>query len=169
MVTVRAARPDDETALLPVHLATWTDQVSPGPPPDPTEPLLDAASLPDVLVAEDDGVAGYVRLHQPGPMPSHAHVLVINGLAVDPAQQGRGIGRALVLAAVEEAARRGARKVSLRVLAPNARARALYASCGFTVEGVLRREFRLAGTDVDDVLMARYLDPGAGARVEPQD
>ena len=44
------------------------------------------------------------------------------------------------------------------MLATNAKARALYASCGFTVEGVLRQEFRLDGHDVDDLLLARYLD-----------
>jgi RimJ/RimL family protein N-acetyltransferase len=41
------------------------------------------------------------------------------------------------------------------VLGPNAAARALYESCGFTVEGVLREEFLLDGQYVDDVLMAR--------------
>ena len=91
-VTVRPARAEDEVALRPVHLATWTSDVSPGPDPDPDEPVFDAASLPDVLVAEDDAVLGYVRLHQPGPLPSHAHVLVVNGLAVAPARQGEGIG-----------------------------------------------------------------------------
>jgi ribosomal protein S18 acetylase RimI-like enzyme len=159
VILVRPARPEDESALRPIHLVTWTADVSPGPDPDPSEPVLDDETLPDVLVAEDDGrVLGYVRLDQPIPLPSHAHVLVINGLAVDPARQGGGIGRLLIEAAVDEARRRGATKLSLRVLEPNARARALYASCGFTVEGVLRREFRLNGEDVDDLLMARFLD-----------
>lgn len=68
----------------------------------------------------------------------------------------------LVAAAVDEARRRGARKVSLRVLAPNARARSLYEACGFLVEGVLHHEFRLNDKYVDDLYMARYLDD-AGA------
>ena len=104
-VTVRPARASDEAALLPIHLATWTADVSPGPDPDPSEPVLDEATLPDVLVAEEDRVLGYVRLNQPGPLPSHAHVLVINGLAVDPARQGSGVGRVLIGAAVDEARR----------------------------------------------------------------
>jgi GNAT superfamily N-acetyltransferase len=161
VLVVRAARIEDEAALRPIHLATWTADVSPGPDPDPSEPVFDGATLADVLVAEDDGrVLGYVRLHQPGPLPSHAHVLVVNGLAVDPARQGGGTGRALIEAAVDEARRRGARKLGLRVLAPNAKARRLYASCGFAVEGVLRGEFRLNGEDVDDLFMARFLDAG---------
>lgn len=58
---------------------------------------------------------------------------------------------------IAEARRRGAQKLSLRVLAPNGAARRLYESCGFTVEGVLREEFFLDGRYVDDVLMARRL------------
>lgn len=161
MLVVRPARPEDEEVLRPIHLATWTADVSPGPDPDPSELVFDEATRADVLVAEaDDRVLGYIRLHQSGPLPSHAHVLVINGLAVDPARQSGGTGRALIEAAVDEARRRGARKLSLRVLAPNARARRLYESCGFTVEGVLRGEFRLNGEDVDDLFMARFLDVG---------
>lgn len=161
MLSIRPARPDDEAALLPIHLATWTADVSPGATPDPSEPLLEAETLGDVLVSEMDGVvSGYVRLNQPGPMPSHAHVLVINGLAVDPERQGNGLGRRLIAAALDEARSRGARKVSLRVLASNARARRLYKACGFTVEGVLRREFLLNDEYVDDVFMARYLNDG---------
>ncbi|MCW2500750.1 MAG: acetyltransferase [Frankiales bacterium] len=148
--------------LLPIHFATWTADVSPGPTPAPSEALLDVESIADVLVAEEEGVvSGYVRLNQPGPLPSHAHVLVINGLAVAPARQGSGIGRRLMASALEEARSRGARKVSLRVLAPNARARRLYEACGFSIEGVLRGEFLLNGEYVDDVVMAAYLDAGA--------
>lgn len=142
-----------------IRLATWTTTVSPGPPPEPTEPLLDAETFRDVLVAEHDGaLRGYVRVSRAGSLPSQAHVRVINGLVVDPERQGSGVGRRLIEAAVEEAERRGARKVTLRVLATNTRARALYESCGFVVEGTLRGEFVLNGEYVDDLLMAREVD-----------
>ena len=160
MLTVRRARRDDEAALLQIDVATWTADVSPAPTPDPPTPFFqDGPALDDVLVAEQDGaVVGYVQVHQPGPLPSHEHVLMIDGLAVAPERQHRGAGRALVLAALAEARARGARKVSLRVLAPNARARRLYESCGFVEEGVLRGEFFLQGRFVDDVLLACSLD-----------
>jgi RimJ/RimL family protein N-acetyltransferase len=61
------------------------------------------------------------------------------------------------VASVERARGRGARKLALRVLGTNVRARQLYQSCGFLVEGVLRAEFFLAGHYVDDVLMAHSL------------
>ncbi|CAM5550048.1 hypothetical protein SVIOM74S_02801 [Streptomyces violarus] len=93
------------------------------------------------------------QLRQPGP----GHVRRIQGLAVSEEVRGRGVGRALVRAAVDEARRRGARRLTLRVLAHNTPARGLYEAEGFVVEGILPEEFLLDGTYVDDVLMGRSL------------
>jgi ribosomal protein S18 acetylase RimI-like enzyme len=111
-----------------------------------------------VLVAVVDGqVAGYVTLKPATELRASDHVLHITGFAVDEALRRRGVGRALMEAAIDEARRRGARRLTLRVLASNLGARRLYERCGFVVEGVLRGEFHLDGEDVDDVLMARAL------------
>ncbi len=111
-----------------------------------------------MIVAVDDGrVIGYVRLHEASALASTRHVLRVNGIAVDPARQRRGTGRALIEAAVLEARRRGARRLTLRVLGANEAARRLYEACGFEVEGILRGEFFLNGAYVDDVFMAREL------------
>ena len=162
---VRPARAADGRDLARIDLATWSPATSPAPPP--AEPaaytFFDERTTPaDVLVAELDGaVAGYVKLRPVTPLPAHAHVLLIGGLAVDPALHGHGAGRALLDAAVREARARGARKVTLRVLGSNARARRLYERCGFVVEGVLEREFLLDEAYVDDVFMALHLTAGA--------
>jgi RimJ/RimL family protein N-acetyltransferase len=63
-------------------------------------------------------------------------------------------------AAATEARARGARRLTLRVLAHNEAARRLYDRSGYIVEGVLRGEFRLDGEYVDDVLMALDLTSG---------
>lgn len=159
MIEIRAARPDDATTLAAIDAAAWTTANSPAGLPTQARPFFRPEENPaDTLVAVCDGVVvGYAKLRNALPVPSHAHVLEINGLAVDPEAAGQGIGRALVEAAVVEAARRGARKVSLRVLGANAVARRLYARCGFVEEGVLRAEFLLDGRYVDDVFMARFL------------
>lgn len=159
MITTRAAREGDEAALAKLDERTWTPAVSPAPAPPAGTPFFDGGTRPaDVLVAEHDGVvAGYVRLGEGSGIPAHRHVLVIDGLAVDPDRRRLGIAGRLVEAAVAEAGLRGARKVTLRVLGPNAGARRVYERCGFVVEGVLRGEFRIDGADVDDVLMARSL------------
>lgn len=113
----------------------------------------------DVLVAELDGsIAGYLKLGAPTALSANRHVLEVQGLAVSPAHQRRGVARGLLAAAVEEARSRGARRLTLRVLATNERARRLYASAGFETEGMLKREFVIKGEYVDDVLMAMRLD-----------
>ena len=68
-----------------------------------------------------------------------------------------GAGRALVEAAVADARRRGARKLTLRVFAANAGARRLYEAAGFEVE--VRESDLYIG--VQDVVST---DPGAGGR-----
>ena len=64
------------------------------------------------------------------------------------------MGKGLLVAAIEEARARGARRLTLRVLGHNDAARRLYESAGFVVEGVQRGEFFLDGEYRDDVLMA---------------
>lgn len=81
----------------------------------------------------------------------------IQGLVVAESARGRGVARALLRAAVERARAEGARRITLRVLGHNAPARALYASEGFAVEGVLPGELLIDGQYVDDVLMGRSL------------
>lgn len=159
-MVVRTASATDEDELRRIDRATWTSLSSPGPKPPDEAPFFDERTSPeDVLVAELDGVvAGFVRLQPATPLPASSHALTINGIAVDPPLQCRGVGRALVDAAVAEARRRGARRLTLRVLAHNAAARRLYEACGFEVEGILRGEFLLDGDYVDDVLMALALE-----------
>lgn len=156
-VAVRPARPDDEGPLARIDRATWTWLTSPAPPPPAGQPFFGAGTRPeDVLVAELDGaVAGYARVGHPTSLAASRHVLMVTGVAVDPGLQGLGVGRALMDGVHVEARRRGARKLSLRVLADNEAARRLYERAGYEVEGVLRGEFHLDGRDVDDVLMAR--------------
>jgi len=165
-IVIRAARSEDDTALRDLDLATWSWDVSPAPAPPRTRPFFAPEDDPaDVLVAVDgEALAGYVRLGPALPLESSRHVLEVKGLAVGPAHVRRGIGRALIEAAVQEATARRARRLTLRVLGPNVGARALYAACGFVEEGRLHEEFLLAGRYVDDVLMARDLTEAVAGR-----
>jgi ribosomal protein S18 acetylase RimI-like enzyme len=155
---IRPARREDGPAMVRLDQVTWAPTVTPGPPVPDDRDMFERREPADHLVAELGGrVVGYIALGHPTPLDSSRHVWEVQGLAVDPDAAGRGIGRALVEAAVEEVRRRGGRKVSLRVLGPNDPARRLYARCGFEVEGTLRGEFLLDGEPVDDVLMAVHL------------
>lgn len=67
-------------------------------------------------------------------------------LAVDPEQRRRGIGSALLRAAMDRAASLGAVAMFLEVAVTNKAARAMYAAHGFTEAGV-RRHYYTDGTD----------------------
>ncbi|MGW3652321.1 N-acetyltransferase family protein [Streptomyces sp. NPDC000878] len=158
---VRLALPDDEDVLGRLDRATWSTlhSVTPRARP-PYTPFFQETSEPGdhlVAVAGDGLVVGYVKLARPTPLASNAHVRQIQGLAVADEARGLGVGRLLIRAAVAEARRRGALRLSLRVLGHNTPARRLYESEGFVVEGIQPREFLLDGEFVDDVLMGREL------------
>ncbi len=118
-------------------------------------------SPPEVhLVAEINGrIAGYLRLKPMTKLPENAHVLGIFGLAVTPAARRRGVAAALLTAAEDQARAQGAAKLSLRVLSTNDSAIRLYERQGFQHEGLLRGEFIISGSYVDDVLMAKQVRP----------
>lgn len=155
---IRAALPDDEEELSHLDRVTWSPlhAVMPRPQP-PYPPFFTERHAPeDHLVAElNRRIVGYVRLGLATPLACNAHVRQIQGLAVADEARGRGVGRALIRAAIEETRRRGARRLTLRVLRHNTPARRLYESEGFVVEGVLPEEFFLDGEYVDDVFMGR--------------
>ncbi|MEU6015576.1 GNAT family protein [Streptomyces sp. NPDC047515] len=164
---VRPAALSDEAALCELDRSTWSTlhAVMPRPQP-PYEPFFDDRHKPeDFLVAEAENeagevrLAGYTRLVPPTPLACNTHVRQIQGLAVADWARGRGVARALLRAAFAAARGDGANRMTLRVLAHNAPARALYEAEGFVVEGVLPGEFFLNGRYVDDVMMGRSLAP----------
>lgn len=157
-VRVRPATTDDGDRIVALDRVTFSQAVSPGERPAGTADAFARVDPADVLVAEAAGsVVGYLALGHPTPLASNAHVWQVQALAVDPDHGRQGIGRALLRAAAAEATRRGGTRLTLRVLATNPSARALYEAEGFVVEGVLHGEFVLDGAPVDDVLMARAL------------
>ncbi|MEU6983779.1 GNAT family N-acetyltransferase [Streptomyces sp. NPDC046324] len=159
---IRRALAADGDALAELDRATWSPLHAVLPPPEPPyEPFFDDRHRPeDYLVAQrGPEVVGYLRLVPPTPLACNAHVRQIQGLAVAESARGLGVARALLRAAFEETRRQGCARITLRVLGHNKPARALYASEGFVVEGVLPGEFFLGGAYVDDVLMGRSVTP----------
>jgi RimJ/RimL family protein N-acetyltransferase len=121
-----------------------------------------AGSLRIMADPGDGTVVGEVVLwREIGERLRHGATL---GISVHPEWQGAGLGRRLMSAAMDwaRAAEDCPRRVELRVLADNARARSLYAAFGFTVEGVRRQAVRRPdGSYVDEVLMAVLLPAAA--------
>jgi [ribosomal protein S18]-alanine N-acetyltransferase len=101
-------------------------------------------TAPDGGDGDGDRLVGYAGLgFVAGPPHAEAE---IHTIAVDPAHQRRGVGRALLreLLAVADAARA---TVFLEVRTDNDAARAMYEAEGFHVVGLRRRYYRPSGAD----------------------
>lgn len=90
--------------------------------------------------------------------PRGAEQADVQTVAVADRARRRGLGRALVLALVAEAGRRGARELFLEVRADNPAAQALYAALGF--EQVGRRARYYQPDDVDALVMRLDIPEG---------
>ena len=134
---IRRARPDERLDLEGIQrrastaLPEYREQLEAHP---------DAIDLPaepiergQVLVAEiDDRIAGFaVVLETDGTAE-------LDGLFVEPDLWRRGIGSALVEAAIHEARRRG---LSLLTVVAGPSAKDFYERCGFAVEGPAETRF----------------------------
>ncbi|MEY9215216.1 ribosomal protein S18-alanine N-acetyltransferase [Thermobifida halotolerans] len=114
--------------------------------------LRDELAQPDrhYLVARDDGgrIVGYAGLRAVPPEGD------VQTMAVAPDRWGRGIGRTLLSALLDEARRRGISAVFLEVRSDNPRAQDLYRRFGFTEIGV--RPGYYVGADA---VVMRRLEP----------
>ncbi len=75
------------------------------------------------------------------------------GVALD--ERGKGVGKALIQAAVAKAHARGLSRIELTVHSENQVAQSLYRSVGFVHEGTLRKAWYLDGQNFDVHLMAK--------------
>ena len=90
----------------------------------------------------DDTLIGYGGISRLGRTPPFEYE--IHTIGVDPAYQGRGIGRRMLDELLNIAA---GGVVHLEVRTDNATAIALYRSVGFTEVGLRRRYYRISGAD----------------------
>jgi ribosomal protein S18 acetylase RimI-like enzyme len=108
------------------------------------------------LVWEEGGrIVGEIHASCPG-IAALSHLLTDLTIAVAPAAQGRGVGRGLFQALLDEVARNMPHisRVELFARVSNERARALYRSLGFVEEGRLRgRVNNSLGVAEDDTVM----------------
>lgn len=111
---------------------------------------------PQFVALVDGGVVGWCDiLPIDRPVKSHGGVL---GLGILPEHRGRGIGTALIEAALAGARACGLTRVELVVRQRNARAIALYERLGFAHEGAKRNAVRIDGAYEDAICMALLLE-----------
>jgi ribosomal protein S18 acetylase RimI-like enzyme len=157
---VRARLASDTRAVRRVARAAWRATYGPIAPPGfiglvlrrgyarerLVEGLVDRRR--DALVAWRDGrVVGYADLYETAPGRCE-----LRRLYVDPPAQAAGVGRALLGAAVDAAARRGASRVDVAVDRANASAVSWYERRGFVRCGA--SAFEAGGWSRPQVLLA---------------
>lgn len=139
---VRHASPDDpqEVARLFYDFQNEFSEPTPEVPVliERYKELLRSGEMMVLLVG--DGPAGFAQLRFRPSIYTGALDAYLEELYVVPAMRGRGLGRVLLEAAMEEARGRGATHMDLGTSEEDVRARALYESAGFT-----NREGKLDG------------------------
>lgn len=166
MTTVRRATPNDASALVELaenvgrEEGRWILGTGPWRPvADERRYLRTIQGYADaaVFVAEDgDRIVGRLSLSR-DPHPASRHVADL-GLMVAVSHRRRGVGTALLEAAVVWARETGVRKLELHVFPWNEPALALYGNFGFDREGYRKRHYERGGELVDAILMAYFLD-----------
>lgn len=166
-VQIRRATPADAAALV-AHIKAMVSEPVRTAPLDPDEvmgveqerALIEQFAGSDraiLLVAEDAGeLVGELTLRAISPRRALRHVASL-GMSVKASHRRRGIGRALLEAAIEWARGAGITRIELYVFADNAPAIALYEASGFQHEGRRRNFVRFDDRHVDDLVMARLL------------
>lgn len=122
-------------------------------PPVDVEARAASWSLEGDFVAEVDGeVVGSIHVHASG------HGFGEIGMMVAKDRRGRGVGTALMEAAIDWARERGLHKLSLTVFAHNEPALALYRKLGFVEEGRRLRHYRRRSGELwDGIDMGLFL------------
>lgn len=162
---------DSRESDLPAITEIYADAVVNGTasfeltPPDAAGMAARRAALIEggypYLVAERAGaVLAYAYAGPYRPRPAYG-ATVENSIYAAPAARGQGVGRALLARLVAEAEARGFRQM-IAVIgdSENHASRALHASLGFELVGVLRSVGWKHGRWLDSVLMQRPLGEG---------
>jgi ribosomal protein S18 acetylase RimI-like enzyme len=153
---VRRARSEDarELAELFAAVAEERDGIATEPPVDiDVRTGQFAASITGTIVAAAAGVIV-------GSLHVEASRFGVGELGMQVAQpwRGRGVGSALLAAAIEKAREEGLHKLSLEVFPHNDAAIALYRKFGFVEEGRRAKHYRRASGELwDSIVMGRLL------------
>jgi RimJ/RimL family protein N-acetyltransferase len=145
---IRPAREEDRVPLAVVFaaVAEERDGIATEPPVD-IEERAAGWQLDGTIVAVGDGeIVGSIHVGK------SRHGFGDIGMAVARDWRGRGVGSALLAAAIEWARSEGLHKLSLAVFPHNEAGIALYRKFGFVEEGRLVKQFRRQSGELWDAL-----------------
>ncbi len=126
-----------------------------------------AKGLPWIVAERDGQVLGYAYGNHFRPRPAYRFAIE-DSIYLDPAAQGKGIGRLLLGELIARCEAAGGRQM-FAVIGDSANAGSIgvHRACGFTDVGVMRSAGWKFGRWLDVVIMQRAL--AAGSATEPQE
>ena len=160
---VEPATPGDARSVAQVHVQAWqaayagvlSDEYLASLSVDKRETMWREAiekQTPELLVARVEGsVVGWVSFDASRDKGAAADSGEIWALYVNPPHWASGVGRQLWLRARERLSQRGFKRVTLWVLAANARAIRFYEAAGFAPEPETAKDFTLGGRLVQEL------------------
>ncbi|HEX3733350.1 MAG TPA: GNAT family N-acetyltransferase [Trebonia sp.] len=148
---VRPALAGDATAMAELFAAVAgeRDGIATEPPVDIDKQAAQFARTVggSVVAVADDQIIGMINVE------ASRHGFGEIGMLVDRGWRGRGVGSALLQAAVGLAREQGLHKLCLEVFAHNTAAIGLYRKCGFVGEGRRARQYRRASGELRDSIV----------------
>jgi L-amino acid N-acyltransferase YncA len=162
MISIREAEAPDAEAICAIYnqgiedrVATLeTEQRTPG---ERRQWLASRGPRHPVVVAEAEArIVGWGSLNSFNPRPVYDHVADFS-VYVERSWRGRGVGRALLAALIEQARALAYHKLVLAAFPFNDQGVRLYERAGFRHVGVYKEQGRLDGRWVDIVVMEKLL------------
>jgi phosphinothricin acetyltransferase len=164
MTNIRLAQVTDAAAIAAIYNQGIAErgatfETIPRTVADLEERLADVGRYP-LLVAEDSGgrVLGWAGLSSYRSRECYAGIAEFS-IYLDCTARGRGVGRRLLTALADTAARRSFWKLVSRIFPFNAASRALCRACGFREVGTYEKHARLDGEWLDVIIVERSLLP----------
>ena len=163
---IRPMRESDADAVLRIYQAGMDGGLASFETTAPEWTAFDAGRLPDhraVAVADSGAVLGWVAVSAVSSRCAYAGV-VEHSVYVDPASQGRGVGRALLDALIASTEDAGIWTIQSGVFPENTASLALHERAGFRVVGIRERIGRHAtqGNRWRDVVLIERRSPLVG-------
>jgi L-amino acid N-acyltransferase YncA len=158
VVRIRSMRAEDADAVLAIYQAGLDGGHASFETAAPAWDGFDAGKLPDHRFVAADPVTGvllgWVAVSAMSTRPVYAGV-VEHSVYVDPAAQGRGVGRALLDALIGSTEAAGIWTIQSGIFRENAASLALHTAAGFRVVGTRERIGRHHGHWRDVILIER--------------
>ena len=157
---IRPMELEDIEQVVALENQTWDTFNTPASLPITTKDKIikNFENRTHYLVAEENqDILGVLDYHTYYPFPSGHHVVTF-GIAVSEKARGQGIGHKLIQTFFDMAKADGYQKVLIHVLSSNKTACTFYEKLGFRQEAILKHQFYLNHTYVDDLLYSYYLE-----------